>query len=82
MTCYFFNISPLELIIIFPPLIVIEPSLSISSISGSDLIPSLSVIKLLVPSFIIIEPSDAKPLFAASIFIIPEFIIIDEVNLL
>ena len=64
------------MILIVPPLIVIEPSLSVSVESGSDLIPSLLEFIFKTPSFIIIAPSETRPLLAALIMISPEFILI------
>jgi hypothetical protein len=58
-----------------PPFIIIVPLLSLSSESGSDLIPSLLQDIIIVPSFIVSKLSHAKALFAAVISSVPPFIV-------
>ena len=64
-----------ELIVNFPPLMIILPLLSVSSESGSDLIPSLLLFIMIVPSLIVIKLSQARAFFTAVISKVPPLII-------
>ena len=58
---------PFELIVIVSPVILIVPSLLLSSESGSEIIPSPWLVTLMEPPFIVYKLSQANPLLIAVI---------------
>ncbi len=67
-----------EYIFILPPFIIIVPKLSLSSSSGSDLIPLFSPSIFIFPSLIVIKLSQAKAFFPDEIVNILPFMVNED----